>query len=116
MSKELTEQTRIWYAKLKATGFVDIEHGNALKPASDRIRARYNRETEEFYRRARALLWTDLSAFERAVWAPYSEAASIEAIRIALKTDRNKVYYTIRALVARMMLLELTEGDAEALD
>lgn len=94
-SNDLEAQTKKWYAKLKKSGFEDIErHENArfvLKSSSDKfttpeaIRDYYAKS--EYYSMARKFLhdYKFASKLERIIWEYHTEAISVRDIALLLK-------------------------------
>lgn len=113
---EVLELRKEWYAKLKASGFKDIEHvdwsdgtsGNLLNGFSfmDAVRT-FTPEAMEYYRQAEQwnhhLETTKSSAKLRKVWRLHSEGKSYRKIAAATGIDRVKVAGMIRKERERML-------------
>ncbi len=122
---ELKKQQDIWYKKLAASGFEDIEQDeNLLKRwASSAFTgkvngARYDEKksaidaTEEYYRIAGHFLYEHKfsSAFERTIWEMHSEGKSLRDISKALrnsiklmKTNKDNINPIVKKLADIML-------------
>jgi hypothetical protein len=103
--------TREWYAKLKASGFEDIETGDehsGLLKTDKRIEEGRGEEyaaSAEYYRRAGVFLhhreWADDR--ERRIWELHSEGMGMNEIARTAKAGNTLVHATINRLRAEML-------------
>jgi hypothetical protein len=103
---------REWYAKLRATGFKELEFfhtdgtaTNALLRASiTRMQQRYSAETTYYFTKARWYLeHTDLSPEDRKCWAMHTEGRTSKEISDKMKKPRYLVLKSIKRLKAAML-------------
>jgi hypothetical protein len=99
---DLKTLQKIWYKKLKNTGFVDIEDTNSPKEFlktwhSSYFISRYTPETferkEAYYRLCSHFLWDYEfeSNLEREIWRLHSEGMSLRDIAQSLRSKRIKL-------------------------
>lgn len=117
---DLKALQKIWYEKLKKSGFVDIEDTNSSKQYlkswhSIYFHCRYTpqsfEEKQEYYRRAGIFLHDHKfdSRLEKAIWSLHSEGMSIQKIGHELNLSstngnwKNSVPYILKKLT-RIML------------
>jgi len=93
-SREFRALEREWYARLKATGFDDIEYActtpGLFLPAGtslQTIASEYDPATEEYFAKARAWVHdgTFADAVCRFIWEAHAEGCTSEAILRALR-------------------------------
>jgi hypothetical protein len=107
----MTALQREWYAKLKASGFQDIETGDehsGLLKTDKRFEAGRGEEyraSAEYYQRASVLLhhrrWPD--ARERRIWEMHAEGVGMNEIARAAHAGNTLVHATINRLRAEML-------------
>jgi hypothetical protein len=106
----LTALQREWYAKLKASGFEDIETGgeDGLLKTDKRIedgRGDEYQASAEYYRRAGRFLharrWEDVT--ERRIWELHAAGMGMNEIARSERHGNTKVHATVNRLRAEML-------------
>lgn len=109
---ELAKLTKVWYKKLKKSGFEDIEQSDgklkewhSFKFAVGGQNAIQIYAKTKFYDAAREMLTkhTFATARERKIWALYSEGESARGIAKKLKLGRFIVSSTVNRLIKIMV-------------
>lgn len=109
---ELAKLTKVWYKKLKKSGFEDIEQadGKLKEWHSFKFAVSGKNEvqiyaTTKFYDAAREMLTkhTFQTALDRKIWALYSEGDSARGIAKQLKLGRAKVTDAVNRLIKVMV-------------
>lgn len=96
---ELEKLQKVWYKKLKDTGFKDMEDPNGPRnggrgaPRVDNITDMQQEMIREYYSRARQFLQehTFEDAVDRFVWEHFSEGTSVREISIKLEKELNVI-------------------------
>lgn len=126
-AKDFKKLQREWDAKLKASGFEDIEQrhdGNLKTWASARVfkekrngeyyenKAVYYQSVEEYYRLAGQFLHTYKfdSDKERLIWEKHADGMSMNEITAYMKKRRFKVYRCLVQNVIQKLAKEMKEG------
>lgn len=133
-SKELSDLQKVWYKKLKKSGFNDLEYDeDTLKQySSSKIyrgrlngkdyvdQAVSNHATEAYYRLAGHFLhdYKFDSERERTIWFHHSEGKSFREIARALRTrhykaNKDSINVIIKRLAAEMMKTRSSTDDQE---
>lgn len=110
--KDVQEQRRAWYRRLKADGFADIEQvidrkgrvGDLLKGMSsgDLRRGLYKVESEDYFRYARQHGWEMPTGVDRAVWHLHAEGINYKEIYRRVKPYHPSLSYRmVRRIVDR---------------
>lgn len=106
----MTALQREWAAKLKASGFDDIESGedgmlSRSRAETGRVTHDEHVQTASYYQRAGVMLhhrrWSDLR--ERRIWELHSEGIGMNEIARSVKAGNTLVHATINRLAAEMM-------------
>lgn len=119
---DLKSLQKIWYDKLKKSGFTDIEHGDTINcgvPRSAKWEDPIVRQsTQDYYGMAYQFLHSHKfdSELEKVIWEYHAEGLSIRDIVKVLnkvllrrrKTNRIRVWKIISRLVAEMKRLYLS--------
>lgn len=115
--RKLLKIRREWYAKLRSSGFSDIEHTDEktgvtgdfafLKQHQQAVAKAFNPATENFYRLARSFLehYTFSSAMERYMWELYTEGTSYRKMQKLLTKrfgKRYKITFNIATICHRL--------------
>ncbi len=120
-AQDLKALQKIWYQKLKESGFDDIEDTSSKREylknwESTYFYRRYDPMSfemkQEYYRQANLFLneykfeWIRGSSIinwmEKEIWRLHADGSSIRDIELALGLNRNKVHLIIKKLVAIM--------------
>lgn len=112
MSDDLKKLQKEWYLKLQESGFIDIEQTEKEhSPFKDWHSLKFRKvsidrkeETEEYYARARALLWSHpfQDELHKKIWAYHSEGFSKRQIekRVNGKLKREAIGNFITQIAA----------------
>lgn len=122
-SKDLKKLQKVWYKKLKKSGFEDIEKDeNTLKHWATRVfkessngsyyneKEVYYKSREEYYRMAGRFLWdfTFDNKLEHKIWSLHSEGMSIRDIGALIRKTDKKVYdFKVQMILKKLSTLML---------
>lgn len=108
-TRRLQKMQKVWYAKLRRAGFVDIEkHDGQLvqnqTPAAFRHKASTHpacfQTNRDYYLCAGQFLWDHpfTDALDRSIWAAHADGMSHRGICKEFKLTYHRVYWTIAGL------------------